>query len=98
MKKKRLFRYFVFFVIALFFLSIPWMYVSYFLLSLQWDSKKGQSNLYQNPNLGNTEKKVEASEEEFFSKLKREVETETWTKMWTGDNILSWNILTWATR
>ncbi len=90
MKKKKVFRAFVFFVIALFFLSIPGVYISYFFIWLKENNK--QERQYVNKHINNSLSWED--EEEFFSQIEKEVQSllsgqqSSWLNL-SGNN-LSW--------
>jgi flagellar basal body-associated protein FliL len=71
--RKKLFRYFVYFVVAMFFLSIPGMYVAYIFIP-----KPEQSNnqsVSQQKTSTSTQTESKDNPEQFFKQLEQEVAT-----------------------
>jgi hypothetical protein len=80
MKRSKIFKFFVYFVIALFFLSIPWMYVLYFFFpnsNNQKDSQvQSQSDILD-----------DESSWDVFEEIEKFL-TSSW-------DVITWNVLTW---
>jgi hypothetical protein len=85
MKKKKIFRFFVYFVILLFLLGIPGMYITYIFLPT-WNRE--YYNIHDNINLNNFNSSWDDENDDVFKQIQEFVNS------WSGNN-LTWSILSW---